>query len=302
MTARSWPSPLLALVTLATLAGAPAQAAGKIRVVVLNVSTTDARLKALAESVSEQILTELGHVRSLDLVGTSDMATMVGLERQKAMMGCGEQSSECMAEISSALGAPWVLTGTLGRAGKATRIDLKLIRARDGRATYRDGRNFNEESETFDLVTAMLKGLVAELGATSDATAAPAMPGATTPAPVDSAPTISQPGPPLRWQPWATVGAGGVALVVGGVVAGLAVQDALALQVPGSMASRDGLAAERLGNSANARVAAGSVVAGLGVAALAGGLAWALLGQPGGSGAAVVVAPSGVTVAWGGAW
>lgn len=143
--------------------GAGATEAEPIRVVVMNVGASDASLQSLANALAEQILTELSRTKRIEAMGTSDVSAVLGLERQKALLGCADQGTSCLAEISAAMGAPYLVTGHLARAGKATRIDIKLIRASDGKALHRDGRNFRDESEMFDLVGGMVKSLVAEL-------------------------------------------------------------------------------------------------------------------------------------------
>jgi hypothetical protein len=37
---------------------------------------------------------------------------LLGLERQKQMLGCAEDSSNCLAELAGALGARFVLNGS----------------------------------------------------------------------------------------------------------------------------------------------------------------------------------------------
>ena len=53
------------------------------------------------------------------VISQQDIATMLGLERQKQLMGCADDSTSCLAELSGALGARFVMSGTLTRLGLA---------------------------------------------------------------------------------------------------------------------------------------------------------------------------------------
>src|SRR5512140_3551926 len=69
-----------------------------------------------AELLSEVALTEASRVAGLEVIGKSDIAGIVGFEKQKAMLGCGEELP-CIGEIAGALGADYLLLGSLGRLG-----------------------------------------------------------------------------------------------------------------------------------------------------------------------------------------
>lgn len=300
-----------ALLLVLALGPAAAGAAEKIRVVVLNVGASDPKLKQLADSIAEQILTELGRSKRLDVIGMSDISAVLGMERQKSILGCTDQSSSCLAEISAAMGAPFLVTGNLARAGKATRVDIKLIRAQDGKAVYRDGKNFQDESEMFDLVSALVKSLVAEMDLPPETPAkaqaqaeVKSKPAQTTP--VEATPVVAQveaegpkkPGPPLL--PWVVVGAGGLVAAGGVAAAAIGYGNGSKLAAPGGMAGMTVLAAQRDGEAANTMLGAGSIAAVAGLGVVAGGVAWALLGRPAGEAPTVAFVPGSNTLIVGG--
>ncbi len=279
---------------------AAAGAAEKPRVVVLAIGASSETLKPIAASVAEQLLTELGRTGRLEVMGTSDVSAVLGLERQKTMLGCTDQSSSCLAEISAALGAPWLVTGNLAQLGKAMRVDVKLIRAKDGKAVFRDGRNVKDESEIFDIVSEMAKRMVESMGLPAPEPAAPVAkapdaPKATfvtpSPAPTSSpAPGVTQaavaPGP--RVAPWVVTGLGAAALALGGIAlsSGLGARsstlDAVRANAgsPSTSATPSYSDAKARLDGANGQITVGAVGLGVGALALAGGLAWALLGAP----------------------
>src|SRR5258706_9658461 len=99
-------------IALFALTAAPALA-GKPRVVVLNVATSEPSMAQLGVTVSEMILTEMGRSGRVEAIGQSDIAAVLGLEKQKELLGCGEASSSCLAQFSAALGAPVITSGSL---------------------------------------------------------------------------------------------------------------------------------------------------------------------------------------------
>lgn len=138
---------------LAPAADAPA--ARKVRVAVMEIRPlgTD---PVKAELLSEIALTEASRLAGLEVVGKSDLAGMLGFERQKQLLGCGEEAS-CLAEIAGGLGVDHVLLGSLGRLGALYRIDLKVVDARKARVLSRAGESVSGEEE--QLVAAVQKAV-----------------------------------------------------------------------------------------------------------------------------------------------
>jgi TolB-like protein len=99
-----------------------------------------------AELLSEVALTEASGIEKLDIIGRSDIASMVGFEKQKQVLGCAEDSS-CLAEIGGALGVDFILVGSLGRLGALYRVDLKLVDTRKARVLGRFGESVEGAEE-----------------------------------------------------------------------------------------------------------------------------------------------------------
>lgn len=265
-------------------------AAEKPRVVVLGISGSSEKLKQIGESVAEQVLTELGKTELVEAMGTSDVQAVLGMERQKQMLGCSENSTSCLAEISAALGAPWLVSGTIGQFGKTTRLDIKLIRAKDGKAIFRDGTNFQDESELFERVT----GIVAKLVARMDLKKEPHVDTPVKVEPVVVAPSVTGPvEPPLSVTapagpaqaaapvgPWVMTGLSAGVVIGGAVMVGLGAaqradtQKALASLTPPSY----GTARRDLGDG-DTMMLVGGIVGGVGVAALGTAIGWLIMGK-----------------------
>lgn len=265
------PLPVTRLAALcAVLMAVSSQAEGRTRLMVMNLTASERDLQPLADSLSESVLTELQRSPNLEVVGQSDVASMLGLERQRQLLGCVETS--CMTELSGALGVPWLVTGSVARLGKAYRIDLKLLQASNGTATWRDGKTTRGDAEVFEVLTTMVKDLVR---------------------------TFGQPGP-------SRVGAGPLVLLIGGaavavagaVFTGLAASEWGPLNDVAWRASHSWVEVQQTGSAFNRNIVLGPILLGTGLAAAAGGLVWWLTGRT----AAVAVIPLPGALALSGTW
>jgi hypothetical protein len=91
-----------------------------------------------------QQLTELG----LRVVTPSELAAVLGLERQKALMGCSADGADsCMAELANAMGVDGIITGSLGKVGEVYQVNIKVVAASSAEplATH-SGRVSREEA------------------------------------------------------------------------------------------------------------------------------------------------------------
>jgi hypothetical protein len=68
---------------------------------------------------------------------SADVTAMLGFERNKRMLGCSEEDSQCLAEITGALGVQQVLATSLAVAGGKYLVSLSLIDARRARPLKR---------------------------------------------------------------------------------------------------------------------------------------------------------------------
>lgn len=243
-------------------------AAEKPRVAVLEVVASDPSMAKRAAELEELALTELTRPGRLDVIGRSDVATLLGLERQKALLGCGDDGS-CIAEIGAALGAPYLVTGRVGSAGPLMRVDLKLVEVASSRVLAREGQVIEEERDWYAATGAMLARLEA---------AVPGL-GARTPTSSGRSP----------W-PFVVAGAGALAGAGGGVLMALGASAANQALVDG----RDGVA---LAPEVSRSFDQASTQHAIGVGLVAGGAAVAAVGVvlafvlPGSSPPPVAVGP-----------
>jgi TolB-like protein len=249
-------------------AGAEPAAARRPKIAVMEIRAL-AMEKEKADLLSEIALTEVSSTGAIDAIGHSEIVAVLGFEKQKQMAGCAEDSS-CVAEIGGALGADYLLIGSLGRLGNLFRIDLKLVETKRARVRNRVGETVEEREEKLiaavqrsvralvDPVAQEAKARAARAQGSSAAVTAPAaapapapVPAApaaalatppavavATPAPIPPEPQRTAPEPAARRRTWSFVAGGaGLVAVAGGVVMGLQANQALSDEKKASSAN-----------------------------------------------------------------
>lgn len=146
---------------------------------------------------------------------SSDIAAMLGFERNKQMLGCNEDDSSCLAEITGALGVDQVLSSSVSIANGRYLVALSLLDSRRARPLKRSAQSAPRDDE--QLLYAVRRAAWEIFG------------GAEPPAP-------APPPMPAR-RKWALVAASGAAVLAAG----------------GAVAGANALSAAREGNSAVAR-------------------------------------------------
>lgn len=65
--------------------------------------------------------------RGLAVTTKNDLAQLLGLERQRQLLGCAEESASCVAELVGALGVGKLLSGTISKTESGYLATLKVI-------------------------------------------------------------------------------------------------------------------------------------------------------------------------------
>jgi hypothetical protein len=81
-----------------------------------------------AKVFDEAIAGELRKHPGVSVVTQSDVAALLGVERQRQLLGCTDAG--CIAEIGGALGADRVVHGSVGRVGASLVVNLSSLYAR----------------------------------------------------------------------------------------------------------------------------------------------------------------------------
>ncbi len=211
--------------------------------------------RTLGEAYAEHFVTLMGRNANLKLSTSRDIAIVLGVERQKQLLGCEEGQSSCLAELAGALGVDAVMSVSLVKAESGCTATVRVRNASDGSEVAAATSRLPSEA-------AMQEWLEAQ---------APELADRVLSAFGRSAVSASGAGAVLRWVPGVVgvlaVGAGVVTLVV-------AEGQATALRTR-SFASR-----EEIGSTASlgrTLDTVGPVLLGAGGAAIVGSLLWVLL-------------------------
>lgn len=117
---------MLATVTLVVLAAAPMKLASPGFTPV----NADAKLVGFFSDHFAQRLQLAG----LDVVTQTEIGSLLGLERQRQLLGCADAGSSCLAELAGGLGVDGVIVGSVAKVGQSFVINVKIIGAQDARA------------------------------------------------------------------------------------------------------------------------------------------------------------------------
>lgn len=115
-------SPLLVVLAVVLSAAAPHRT--KVAVLDLRAAAGQQEKVPLLTPV---IVAELAKHPELQVISSQEIASALGLARQRQLLGCAEDS--CLAEIGGALGVDYLVSSSLGRIGTRYRLDLRLVRA-----------------------------------------------------------------------------------------------------------------------------------------------------------------------------
>lgn len=167
---------------------------------------------AKANFLSEYLAQQLAG-NGVRVTTSSEIATLIGIERQRQLMTCADTADSCMAELAGALGVDGVITGSLAKTETGSYVvAVKIVNARDGAQLALASGRFKNEDAVVDFFTAEAPRLAREV---TFALRPDAQPPAVTEAPpqVDTSSAASEP-KSKRWVPLAV----GSALVAGGAV------------------------------------------------------------------------------------
>lgn len=235
--------------------------------------------KELADPLTEQLARGMAPVR---VITARDISSLLGLERQKQLLGCGEVSTSCMAEMGAALGVDGVVLGDLTKAGGAVRINLKVLDPKDGGTLATWSERVSDADAAFDAMTRGGAALREALAVRWNL------------------PTLHSSS--LRSMAWIPAAAGVVVGAVGAVCLASAqgIHARLTSSQPGAIAAAD---APGLASEGSTYQLTGAALVGLGAAAVLAGAGFFLFGGPASDGTGhaalgVGVAPGGLVV-WG---
>lgn len=99
----------------------------------------------------------------LEVTTPSALASMLGFERQRELLGCNENKGACMAELASALGADGILGGSITRSGESYLAVLRLVRQKDGKVWWSTSSRVKGEEALLDWLDAQAESAVSAI-------------------------------------------------------------------------------------------------------------------------------------------
>ena len=113
---------MIHVVLVAALLAAPS---GKPRLAFLDLASGPDVTREVAQSAGELLVVALADTGKFDVITKTDVKALLGYEAQAQLLGCGEAS--CMMDLGGALGAAYLVSGSLGKLGGQLQLVLSLI-------------------------------------------------------------------------------------------------------------------------------------------------------------------------------
>ncbi|MBK7862715.1 MAG: hypothetical protein IPJ65_29720 [Archangiaceae bacterium] len=267
--------PVKKTLLLLALAASSTALAEKAKLAVMSLRPAGGLDEQVASAMTDAVATEANARGFFEVMSSNDIATLLGVQRQKQLLGCSEDSGSCLAELAGALGARFVLSGSVAKLGDVFQLTLSTV---DSKSAQPIGRSTRLAKD--------LAALRAQLPyAVAEATATPL------------------PAPPSRVLPFTLLGIGAAALIAGGVVGFTALSSEGAInrelqngeQNPEALRRLDAYQRELDVIGLQRTVALVSLIAG--VAFLAGGFFFMPSDPNAGARAALVPTPNGLALA-----
>ncbi|MBK7864199.1 MAG: hypothetical protein IPJ65_37505 [Archangiaceae bacterium] len=85
-----------------------------------------------SEAWVDRFVTLLSADRAFAFTTSRDIAAVLGIERQRQLLGCSDSAASCLAELAGALGVDAILSGTIARSGASITVTLRALKASDG--------------------------------------------------------------------------------------------------------------------------------------------------------------------------
>lgn len=202
---------------LAALTAATPDAPVVIKVALTNPTSANLDPK-LVDFFTGQLAAQLSLQPGFQITTQNEMATLLGLERQKQMLGCAEGS--CTAELAGALGVDAVIVGSLAKVGSGYALNMKALAAGTGRSLSVVSERASTEEQFIVLIDRAAKKLAVEIRQALAPAGAVEVPVAElSPAPAS-----------IRSRAWIPAVAGGLLLAGGATFLGLSTGPAKKLQ------------------------------------------------------------------------
>ncbi|MBX7097366.1 MAG: hypothetical protein K1X89_06625 [Myxococcaceae bacterium] len=146
---------LVAMVSTSALA---ADAPKRLRLVFNGLDNKGGLSEEAKNSVSEFVQSEVASMNAYEVIGRTEIAAIIGVDRQRQLLGCSADSSSCMEELGGAINAERMLIGDVSRVDETVLLNLSLIDLTTSKPIARIGRKI-EKGGTSALLEQVKPGL-----------------------------------------------------------------------------------------------------------------------------------------------
>ncbi|MBK7859361.1 MAG: hypothetical protein IPJ65_12210 [Archangiaceae bacterium] len=113
------------------------------------------------EAYTEYLVQQL-RAEGVRISSQREVMELLGAERQKQLLGCGDDGTACLAELIGALGSDGLLTGSLGQVSGRRVLSLKIISS-SGDTIATTSAQADDEERLLATLPAAARALVHEL-------------------------------------------------------------------------------------------------------------------------------------------
>lgn len=115
--------------------GGPKEGKGKTKIAILELKAERGLDEGLVKLLNELLLTEFGRSGEYEVIGGSDLASLLQLEEKKQMMSC--DNIACLSELGGALGVDKLAAANIGKIGSFYLVNVKIINVRKAKVERR---------------------------------------------------------------------------------------------------------------------------------------------------------------------
>ncbi len=245
---------MVAAVVVALALGAPAP---PLTLALTSFSGVQVDAKT-ANFYGEYFAQQLSAEGRLRVITQAELGALIGMERQRELLGCNSDESSCTAELAGALNADALLFGSVAKVGAVYAVTIKVVSRKAELLAQATARS--EESGLFDTLARLAHEIAARLA----------------PSPAAEVRAEARPSAPANYKPLIPIIAGAALAAGGGVCLGLAKSQSDALRNGTEPATTVGQLDAAVGRGQTLQTSGWTLV-GIGAAAVAGGVAWWLL-------------------------
>lgn len=101
--------------------------------------------------------------RGCKVTSASQVAAVLGLERQKQLMGCSDESNSCSMELANALGSDGIVLGEVARFDGRYQINVKVTSAKDGSVLASASFKASSDEDVLDGLSGAAKRMAPEV-------------------------------------------------------------------------------------------------------------------------------------------